>query len=643
MELPEVFDHVHRLVFRLLREGVLDGLRIDHVDGLLYPKSYLERVRANATGQETRPFYLIVEKILASHEALRNDWPVDGTTGYEFTNLVLGLLIDPAGEEGFTRIYRDFTGERAAFADIVREGKIRIMENEMASELNVLARDAARIARQNPRTADFTRNILHRALTEIVATFPVYRTYIDTVGALTGEDRRDLDWAMAQARRNQSNVDPSVFDFLYGLLSGDLVAQPRSGFRRHAVLRCATKFQQYSGAVMAKGLEDTAFYRFNRFIALNEVGGHPDRFAIALFTFHRANTERAKRWPGSMLTTATHDTKRGEDTRARLAALSEFSDEWARQTQIWSRILRARAGDLEGAAPPDRNDEYLIYQMLVGSWPVELFDGLTPDSQSLKVYTERIKAGVIKSLREAKVHSSWAAPDKAYEDVTLAFVELALDPERGASFHNAFLPFVEQLAWYGAQNTIIQTVLKLTLPGMPDIYQGSELWDLSLVDPDNRRPVDYELRQRLLQETERDLARNREEAMSRFMRGWRDGRFKLAAILTLLALRRRQRGLFSDGSYEPISAQGERADEICAFYRQQGDAVMLVATARFPRRREGKELGYGTTLPIPAPLHGIHLREVLTGREIPSSREGLDASVLFSHLPAAVLLPVDVS
>ena len=638
MEVPEVFDHVHRLVFRLLREGVLDGLRIDHVDGLLYPKAYLERVRANAFGEETRPFYLVVEKIFAAHENLRNDWPVDGTTGYEFTNLVLGLFIDPAAEESFTRTYGEFTGENAAFADIVHEGKIRIMENEMASELNVLARDAARVARQNPRSADFTRNILHRALTEIVATFPVYRTYFDTTFAPTAEDRRDLDWAMAQARRNQPNIDPSVFDFLYALLSGDLVAKPRSGFRRYAVLRCAAKFQQYSGAVMAKGLEDTAFYRYNRFIALNEVGGSPDRFGIPLPAFHRANAERAKRWPGSMLSTATHDTKRGEDTRARLAALSEFSEEWSRQTQVWSRILRARAGDLGGTAPPDRNEEYLIYQMLAGTWPIELLEGLTPRSPVLTTYTERIKASVIKSLREAKVHTSWAAPDKAYEDATLAFVDLALDPERGASFHNTFLPCVEQFARYGAQITLMQTVLKLTLPGMPDIYQGAELWDFSLVDPDNRRPVDYELRQRLLQETEKELVQSRGEAMSRFMHSWKDGRFKLATILTLLALRRERPSLFAEGSYEPISAQGERADEICAFYRQQGDAIVMVAVARFPRRREAQALNGRTVLPIPDALRGFRLQEALTGRAIPHRPEELDASVLFPELPAAVIL-----
>ncbi|MBV8457050.1 MAG: malto-oligosyltrehalose synthase, partial [Acetobacteraceae bacterium] len=334
MELPELFEQAHRLVFALLRDGLLEGLRIDHVDGLFDPKQYLCRLRQHAP----RPFYLVVEKILARHESLREDWPVEGTTGYEFVNLVLGLLVDPSGEEGITRAYREFAGEDCSFEQIVHDCKIRIMLNEMAGELNVLARDAARIARQNPRTADFTRNILQRALKEIVACFPVYRTYVDNRAEPTSADRRDIDWAVALARRNETDLDPSVFDFLHRFLTTDLVAQPRSGFSRQAVVRFAMRVQQYSGPVMAKGLEDTAFYRYNRFVALNEVGGYPDHFGVTLASFHRSNAQRAERWPHAMLGTSTHDTKRGEDARARLAVLAEMPEEWARQVQAWSRL-----------------------------------------------------------------------------------------------------------------------------------------------------------------------------------------------------------------------------------------------------------------------------------------------------------------
>ncbi|MBV9203206.1 MAG: malto-oligosyltrehalose synthase, partial [Alphaproteobacteria bacterium] len=451
MELPELFDHAHRLAFDLLRDRVLDGLRIDHVDGLLDPKGYLLRLREQAPG----PFYLVVEKILARHEAVREDWPIEGTTGYEFANLVLGLLIDPAGEEGVTSAYAGFTGEHCAFDAIVRDCKSRIMLNEMASELNVLARDASRIGRQNPRTADFTRNILQRALKEIVACFPVYRTYVDGAAEPTEADRRDIDWAVAQARRNETDLDPSVFDFLHRLLTTDLIAQPRSGFSRQSVVRLAMRVQQYSGPVMAKGLEDTAFYRYNRFVALNEVGGHPDHLGVTLAAFHRANTQRAERWPHAMLGTSTHDTKRGEDARARLAVLSEMPEEWARQVQAWSRILRARRGDVEGTGPPDRNDEYLFYQLLLASWPAELTGVESPDAEMLRTFSGRVEGAMIKSVREAKLRSTWDSPNAAYEDAILGFVREALDVSRPNAFLSAFLAFEEHVARLGIRNSLV--------------------------------------------------------------------------------------------------------------------------------------------------------------------------------------------
>ncbi|HEX4275306.1 MAG TPA: malto-oligosyltrehalose synthase, partial [Bryobacteraceae bacterium] len=383
MELPDVFEHAHGLVLRLLAEGVLDGLRIDHIDGLLSPKEYLNRLRAAGTTPSGEPFYLVVEKILSRHENLRNDWPVDGTTGYEFSNLVLGLLIDPAGEEGITRTYVEFTGDRAIFSDVVHECKLRIMRNEMSGELNVLAREATRVAHENPTTSDFTHNVLRRALREIVACFPVYRIYLDWEDHPSEADLRDLTWAIKRARTNETDVDPSVFDFLYKLLSGELVSHARSGFSRQSVLRCAMKFQQYSAPVLAKGLEDTAFYRYNRFVALNDVGGDPEQFGVSIANFHKANVERAKRWPDSMLNTSTHDSKRGEDTRARLAVLSEMPEEWGRNVSAWSRILRARRGDVEGIAPPARQDEYLFYQLLAGTWPVELMGSPEPGGEAL--------------------------------------------------------------------------------------------------------------------------------------------------------------------------------------------------------------------------------------------------------------------
>jgi (1->4)-alpha-D-glucan 1-alpha-D-glucosylmutase len=403
MELPELFEHTHSLIFKLLDEGILDGIRLDHIDGLLDPKAYCLRLRDKAP----RPFYLVVEKILAPHESLREDWNVDGTTGYEFTNLITGLLIDPAGEEPLTRFYSDFTGADKPFSDIVRECKLRIMENEMASELNVLAREAGRIARSNPRTADFTSNVLQRALKQIIACFPVYRTYVDG-SAPADADRRDIGWAVAHARRLETPLDPSVFDFLHRLLTCDLVAKPQSGFSRVAVVRMAMRAQQYSGPVMAKGLEDTAFYRYNRMLALNEVGGHPDQFKTSLAAFHHANEQRARRTPHAMLSTSTHDTKRGEDTRARLALLGEAAEEWIQHVTAWSRILRARSSGSGDSAPPERNDEYEFYQLLFGAWPPELSTGGAPDPAETDAFRVSIEGAMVKAMREATVNTTRA-------------------------------------------------------------------------------------------------------------------------------------------------------------------------------------------------------------------------------------------
>jgi (1->4)-alpha-D-glucan 1-alpha-D-glucosylmutase len=635
MELPEVFDHAHRLILQLLENGTLDGIRIDHIDGLLNPKEYLERLRASA-GSE--PFYLVVEKILAHHEGLREDWPVQGTTGYEFTNLVLGLLIDPAAEQSFNHTYLNFAGVQKPFSEIVHECKLRIMRNEMSSELNVLAQEAARVAHSNPLTADFTQNILRRAIREVVACFPVYRTYVDTGGAATENDLRDLDWAIKRARVTEADVDPSVFDFLHRLLSGELVSQGRSGFSRQAVLRCAMKFQQYSGPVMAKGLEDTAFYRYNRFVALNEVGGQPDHFGVSIAAFHKANVNRLKRWPDTMLTTSTHDTKRGEDTRARLAALSELPDEWSRQVLGWSKILRARRGDIEATAPPDRNDEYLFYQLLVGAWPTELMEPGTLDEAALHSYTERIKGAMLKSMREAKVHTTWASPNTAYEEAVLTFVGDALCPGRSQAFLATFLPFQERLAKLGLHNSLVQATLKLTVPGVPDVYQGADLWDLSLMDPDNRRPVEYDQRSRLLADLDACASRGKLSIPS-LMEHWHDGAIKLFVTSAVLRFRRDNAELFAKGEYEPLTANGVRADNICAFARRLGQDRVLVATARFSGRMDSESTWTCTSIPLPAGVKACEWVNVLTREEVIASDGELPAETIFDQLPVGLFIP----
>src|SRR5580658_919616 len=380
IEASPVFDHVHARIFRMIENGEIDGLRIDHIDGLFDPKAYLEALRAGAK----RPFYLIVEKILAPHEALRAGWPVEGTTGYDYTNLALGVLVDPAGEQAFTQAYYDLAGEDQDFAAVARDGKLRIMENEMASELNALGRRAAQLAGESPMTADLTRALLQRAIRQVVANFPVYRTYLDFAGMPADADRRDIAWAMTRARRSDPDVHPSAFDFLQNTLMAETEQPPTQELSRTAAHRLAMKLQQFSGPVMAKGVEDTAFYRYNRFVALNEVGGDPDRFGATVAAFHTTNQARADRWPHAMLATATHDTKRGEDTRARLAALSEFAEEWTQQLPVWSRILRGPAVPEDSVLKPDRNDEYLLLQLLLGAWPCELLASEAPDAQQLQ-------------------------------------------------------------------------------------------------------------------------------------------------------------------------------------------------------------------------------------------------------------------
>ena len=597
IEHEELFDHTHRLAFELIGNGVLDGLRIDHIDGLLDPKTYCRRLRERAP----RPIYLVVEKILGAGEDLREDWHADGTTGYEFANLLTNLLIDPNGQARLDELYRRFTGERRSFRAISRECKLAIMEEEMAGELGGLAREAARIARSSPRTADFTRNVLQRALREIVARFRVYRTYVDMDGA-SPADVQELESAFSQARRSGAGIDRSVFDFLFSLLSTQAVARPGSGFSRQDVMRFAMRFQQYTGPIMAKGVEDTAFYRYNRFIAANEVGGHPDHLGTSVNAFHAANLARR---PGAMLATSTHDTKRGEDCRARLAVLSEIATDFTEASARW----RAMLGESE--AGPDGNDIFLFFQLLVGAWPT----GLVPDDiGQLERFRERIQAAMLKSVREAKVHTNWAAPDEAYEKSLHDYVAAAFT---NRDFLADFIAFEKRIIELGAANSFMQTVLKFTVPGVPDIYQGAEAHDFSLVDPDNRRPVDW------------DWLTRRLEDIGPIARGdLLDGSAKLATIASLLGLRRQHEALFAEGDYRPIAMASDR---FIAFSRQHGDSALVVVAARFPGR--GPVDGF-----LPLADHYPVYGDLLSGRQITPGKEGIDLAMLLAELPAAVLM-----
>ncbi|MFL5260286.1 MAG: malto-oligosyltrehalose synthase [Hyphomicrobiales bacterium] len=609
IELPEVFSQAHSLVFRLIEEGLLDGLRLDHIDGLFDPKGYCLKLRETAP----RPIYITAEKILGPNEELRPDWQLDGTTGYEIGALLTGVAVDPRGETSLTDFYRRFSGASASFKDIAREARLFIIATELASDVVRLSRKLADLARSNPRSSDFTEAALKRPLEQVLASFSIYRTYVDWNGP-SADDRRAIEEGIRTARQHSPLVDPALFDFIEGMLTTDL-ARPGSGYSRTEVVRLAMRVQQLTGPIMAKGVEDTAFYRFNRLIALNEVGGAPERFGVGLDVFHAKMSERARLYPNAMTSTSTHDTKRGEDARARLALLAELAPEWVELVPHWSACLRAGNGDMI-----DPNDEYLFYQMLLGAWPPELLRESSKDD--LAILKKRIEAAMLKSVREAKCHTSWATPREAYENAVLALVSRALDSDL---FLQSFLPFARRVAELGVHNSLVQTALKLTLPGVPDIYQGAELWDLSLVDPDNRRPPDYERRKAL-------LAQDSGGEFAPLMTAWHDGRIKLRMTHALLELRRAHPELFASGGYVPVRSAG--SDRICAFARQHGALTLLVAVQLFP------SLGLAEESRLSPPVHAEanHWREIIRERAISPENGRFSAEQLFSDMPVSVLL-----
>ncbi|HET6725028.1 MAG TPA: malto-oligosyltrehalose synthase [Gammaproteobacteria bacterium] len=624
IENPQLFDVAHRLVGRLLAEGRLDGLRLDHIDGLFDPAEYCRRL----VSRIDRPFYISIEKILARHEHLR-DWPIAGTTGYDFMNQVNGLLIDSDGEAAMTRTYYRFVGREIDLPELIYQAKRQVIDTKLSSELHVLARDLNRIAERHWNTRDYTLESLTAALRQVVACFPVYRTYVDARGA-SADDRRDISWAIAQARRRWEGPEEDIFDFVEAALTADLVSETGSGYNRREVVHFAMKFQQYTSPVMAKGFEDTVLYRYDRLIGLNDVGGDPGRFGISVAAFHHANGERAEYWPHAQLTTATHDTKRGEDVRARLAILAATPAEWNRHVRYWARSNRRRKQSVNDQPAPDRNDEYLLYQTLIGAWPVELLaDEWNADAAAR--FVERVQGYMNKAIREAKRHSSWTNPDAAYEQAVADFVVRIIDPDGGSLFLDDFLPFAREVAAAGVDASLVQLTLKLTCPGVPDIYQGGELWDLSLVDPDNRRPVDFDARRQLLQDIKSIEAV--QSTMLREMRErWHDGRIKLFVLHKLLELRRSHAAFFADGSYQPLDVEGPRAERVCAFVRELGDRRMAVAVMLPAAHARDWAQTY-----VHLPEGGAaEWYDVIHGRPLASSK-AIAAPDLFADLPLAVI------
>ncbi len=635
MENPQVFEATHRLVLELIAAGRVHGLRLDHPDGLYDPAAYFYRLRARmAEATSGGRAYLVVEKILASHEHLRQEWSVDGTTGYETANLINGLFIDPRGERPLDRIYRRFGGERRGFDEILYECKRRVMETSLGSELNVLANQINRISESDPKTRDYTLSALRNALLEVVAAFPVYRTYI-TSDSVTDEDTRYVDWAVAQAKKRSTDIETSIFDFVHDVLLLRAPARTPASW-----VRFAMRFQQYTAPVMAKGLEDTAFYVYNRLVSLNEVGGDPRRFNATLGAFHHLNQERAQHWPHTLISSTTHDTKRSEDVRARIDVISELAAQWQTLLVRWSRLNRSKKMQLNGMPAPSRGDEYLLYQTLLGAWPL--------DPQERPGLAERIRAYMLKAAREAKVNTSWINPNPEYEEALGRFVDALIDPGEHNLFLDAFVPFQERIARVGIYNSLSQCLLKLTSPGVPDIYQGNELWDLSLVDPDNRRPVDYARRRRELKALQETFAAGPHPAAARALLDHpQDGRVKLYLTWRALTLRRAHRALFLEGDYIPLGVTGSHGEQICAYARSRAGARVLVLVPRLIAHllaAADPPLGAiwaDTQLVLPADWGDCTWRNVFTGEALQARKDGDEAHLpireILVHFPLALL------
>lgn len=631
MEIPKVFERTHQLLWKLLEQGAVTGLRIDHPDGLYDPRGYFSQLQENyarlskqTLPEDKRGLYLLAEKILSRGETLREDWPIHGTTGYDFTTQVTQLLVDSRNEMLFSSIYQKFLGRYVHFPTLVYEKKRLTMRLSLANDINVLGFMLNRLSEHNRLFRDFTLNALTTAVREVIACFPVYRTYLTPGQPPAQEDRIVTNRAVALAKRQNPGIEASIFDFLRDILLFHFppnTDQAGISEQEHFVM----KFQQCTGPIMAKGLEDTAFYIFNRLAALNEVGGEPQRFGCAPEDFHRFNEHNAKHWPHTMLASSTHDTKRAEDARARIAALSELPVPWRQALRAWSALNRRHKTDVEGEEAPNANEEYLLYQILLGTWPAK-FEELTETEHA--VYVQRIADYMTKAINEAKVNSSWIQPNEAWVKAVRHFIEKILHRAKAkTAFWRVIEPLAEQVAQLGAINSLSQTILKLTSPGVPDIYQGNELWDYSLVDPDNRRPVDYALRKRLLSTL------GKADPIE-LLRDWQDGRIKLFVTRAILRFRSEHSDLFTHGDYHPVEVTGEYASHVVAFQRKSEGERIAVVVPRLTAALGFPPVGAAWKDTAIA-LEDGGWREILTGRKLTS----FNLASLFADFPFAILTP----
>ncbi|WGD54321.1 malto-oligosyltrehalose synthase [Bradyrhizobium sp. CB1650] len=616
VEDPGTFAATHRLVKQLVADGKLQGLRLDHIDGLRDPAQYCQRLRRlvrDAQGT-TKPFYTVIEKILCEHEHLPRFAGIQGTTGYEWMNAITQVLVDAKGLEALDETWRQISNRAPRLAPYVKEAKRRVLETLLTSEFTVLTRLLARIASGHYSTRDFSADSLRQALELYVLHFPVYRTYL-TTAAPGAHDRKLIDETLERARAEWFAADDGIFDFLRDALTMDLLKPDRPQHSTPRVRRFALKVQQFTGPMMAKSLEDTAFYQFHRLLALNEVGGDPASNGLALPAFHQTMQARAREWPHGMTATATHDTKRGEDARTRIAALSEIPGEWTSAVARW-KVMNAPHLALRGSLrAPSATFEYMLYQTLLGAWPLQ-----GPDAD----FAERIQAYALKAAREGKEETSWLNPHEAYEQGVRSFVEKILDPAQSAEFLESLQILARRVALLGTLNSLGQLTLKATLPGVPDLYQGTEFWDLSLVDPDNRRPVDFAGRHAALASLEAP-------DWSHLIKTWPDGQIKLAWTRHLLRLRTELADVFSHGDYQPLEVRGAHADHIIAFARRHGRAAVIIVIGRLfaPFTQAGRQWPVLEDVDATVDMTG-YTAPRLAGNELPLAQA-------FRDFPAAVI------
>ncbi len=655
VENPDVFATVHRIPFALIQKGLVSGIRIDHPDGLFDPLGYFQDLQAQATlpGDDSgngsgngvrRRLYVAAEKILVKDEELRPGWAIEGTTGYGFLNLLNGLFVDGSRKRVFQRLYRQFTGWSQTYSDLIYESKRLAMQVSMSSELNVLSRRLDRISEQHRRSRDFTLESLRDALREVIVCFPVYRTYIRADTQQPDEqDEYYIRSAIQTAKRRNPATSASVFNFIQSLLllkDPDSIGDAERAERRLFVMR----FQQLTGPVMAKGLEDTAFYRYCPLLSLNEVGGSPETFGISTISFHGKNAARRTSWRNAMLASSTHDTKRSEDVRARINVLSEIPADWYRSIRAWERLNQEKKILVAGEPVPSANEEYFLYQTLLGAWPLKPMS-----SEEHAEFVARIHTYMEKALREAKVHTSWVSPDTEYEAAFHGFLDTILDPSTGKQFLDQFGPLQATVAKAGIFNSLSQTLLKIGSPGLPDFYQGTEVWNFSLADPDNRRPVNYDPLRALLAQLRIAESENPVELVDRLVADPADGGLKLYVTRCALRLRRDCRALFAKGNYEPLRTAGEKHKHLVAFARSFRATTVLVLAGRFfavlgayLRPPVGEECWGNTEVVLRKRLPARPYRDVFTGQTVsPTGRNGdlvLPVSKAFSHLPIALLI-----